>query len=160
MLGGLLGAIGAIIGSALGSAGLSTLCMFASGGLAFTLYRRGAAQTPIRAGKGAQVGALAGLLGAALMAFFGLLPLLSQAGRGEARRALLAKAQEMSAASADPAAQKVMEQLTAYISTDQGLIALSVLAVLMTAALFVGFSSLGGMIGAAMFGQEKPKREL
>jgi len=129
----------------------SWCCMLVAGALAVHFYRRRRPQTTVSSGMGARLGALSGLLGflfysvpqAIRLAFFQM---------GGAVREAMQKAMEQSAAqNPDPKAQELMRNL---MSPEALAAFLTVLVVLFLLA-FLACSSLGGMLGAWIWGNER-----
>jgi len=126
-------------------------CMLVAGALAVRLYRRRRPETTVSPGMGARLGVMSGLLGfffygvpqALRLAFFRL---------GGSVREAMQKAMEQSAAqSPDPKAQELIRNLMS-----PGALAafLTVLVVLFLVA-FLVCSSLGGAIGASIWGSKQ-----
>jgi len=144
----------AAVGTAIPVIPLAMLCMFASGGLAVTFYRRRAGQQPVTAWMGAKLGVAAGGLGFGLLAVLSTLRLFGAKERDVLREAFRAKMQETIEAASDPQVRHAMEQFRDYIGTDQGLILMVLIFLAVAAVLFLSFSALGGALGAALFGRD------
>jgi hypothetical protein len=129
----------------------SWCCMMVGGALAVRFYRRRRPQAGVSTGMGARLGAASGLLGF----FFYSIP---QALRlvffhmGGSLREAMQKAMEQSAAqSGDPKAQEMMRNLM----SPGALAALLTLLVVLFFLLFLALPSLGGAIGASVWGSKE-----
>jgi hypothetical protein len=149
----------AAVGTSVPVIPLAMLCMFASGGLAVTLYRRRVTAQTVTPWMGAKLGVLSGGLGFGLLALLSALRLFAAGERSELRAAFREKMQEAMANAADPDVRQAMEQFRNYISTDHGLILMVLLFLGIAAVLFLIFSALGGALGAALFGRDGGHRE-
>jgi hypothetical protein len=149
----------AAVGTSIPIIPLAMLCMFASGGLAVTLYRRRIGQGRVTPWMGARLGLLAGGLGFGLLALLSALRLFAASERTELRTAFREKMQEAMASPADPDMRQAMEQFRGYIATDHGLILVVLLCLLLAAMFFLLFSALGGALGAVLFGGENERKE-
>jgi hypothetical protein len=149
----------AAVGTSVPVIPLAMLCMFASGGLAVTLYRRRVTTQTVTPWMGAKLGVLSGGLGFGLLALLSALRLFAASERSELRTAFREKMQEAMANASDPDVRQAMEQFRNYISTDHGLILMVLLFLGIAAVLFLVFSALGGALGAALFGREVSRRE-
>jgi len=149
----------AAVGTSIPIIPLAMLCMFASGGLAVTLYRRRAGFGTVTPWMGAKLGLLAGGWGFGLLAILSTLRLFAASERTELRAAFREKMAEATSAAADPAVRQAMDQFRGYIATDHGLVIMVLIFLVIAAMFFLLFSALGGMLGAAMFGRESPRKE-
>jgi hypothetical protein len=149
----------AAVGTSIPVIPLAMLCMFASGGLAVTLYRRRAGYHTVTPWMGAKLGVLAGGLGFGLLAVLSALRLFASGERSELREAFRDKMQEAMASATDPDVRQAMEQFRNYIGTDHGLILMVLIFLAIAAVFFLVFSALGGALGAALFGRERSRRE-
>jgi hypothetical protein len=149
----------AAVGTSIPIIPLAMLCMFASGGLAVTLYRRRIGQGRVTPWMGARLGLLAGGLGFGLLAVLSALRLFAASERTELRTAFREKMQEAMASPADPDVRQAMEQFRGYIATDHGLILVVLLCLAVAAIFFLIFSALGGALGALLFGGESGRTE-
>ncbi len=149
----------AAVGTSIPVIPLAMLCMFASGGLAVTLYRRRAGYRPVTPWMGARVGLLAGGLGFGLLAMLSAFRLFAAGERMELRTAIREKMQEAAASAADPEVRQAMEQFRSYIATDHGLVLFVLLFLAIAALFFLLFSALGGALGAALFGRSSGRKE-
>jgi hypothetical protein len=138
---------------------LAMLCMFASGGLAVTLYRRRVGRGRVTPWMGARLGLLAGGLGFGLLALLSALRLFAASERTQLRAAFRDKMQEAMATAADPEVHQAMEQFRSYVATDNGLILVVLICLGIAAVFFLIFSALGGALGAALFGGESGRKE-
>jgi hypothetical protein len=149
----------AAVGTSIPIIPLAMLCMFASGGLAVTLYRRRVGHLRVTRWMGARLGLLAGGLGFGLLALMSTLRLFAASERTQLRTAFREKMQEAVASAADPQVRQTMEQLRSYIATDHGLILAVLICLAVAAVVFLLFSALGGALGAALFGRESGRKE-
>jgi hypothetical protein len=128
----------------------SWVCMTACGALAVLFYRRRRPDAPISAGIGARVGAVSGLLG---FVFYGLPQAIRLAffHLGGSIRDAMRKAMEQAAAqNPDPRAQEIIRNLLS-----PGVLAAFVTFLVVAFFLvFLIFSSLGGAIGASIWGSQ------
>ncbi len=138
---------------------LVMLCMFASGGLAVTLYRRRVAQRTVTPWMGAKLGLLAGGMGFGVRALLMVLALFGAEQRAEVRKLLMEKIQEAAASAADPESRQIMDQLRGYIGSDHGLVVLTLAGVALLGLFLLAFSGLGGALGAAVFGRASERKE-
>jgi hypothetical protein len=144
----------AAVGTSIPVIPISLLCMFASGGMAVTLYRRRAGQPPVTAWMGAKLGVLSGGLGFGVVAMLPMLGLMSSGGRSQMRELFEANTKHAMESAASPQAAQAMEQLRGYIATDHGLVLMVLLFLAIAATFFLMFSALGGALGAALFGRD------
>lgn len=135
------------------------LCMFASGGLAVTLYRRRIAYRTVTPGMGAKLGLLSGGMGFGLLALLSTFRLFAASERMQLRAAFHDKMQEAVSSAADPDVRQALEQFRSYIATDRGLILLVLFFLAIAAVFFLIFSSLGGALAAAIFGRDTTRKE-
>jgi len=149
----------AAVGTSIPVIPLAMLCMFASGGLAVTLYRRRAGYPRVLPAMGAKLGILAGGLGFGLLSLLSALRLFASSERSELRIAFRDKMQEAMASASDPQVRQAMEELRNYISTDRGLILMVLFFLAIAGLLFLVFAALGGALGAALFGRDGERRE-
>lgn len=150
----------AAVGTSVGVVPLAMLCMFAAGGLAVTLYRRRAGHHAVGAWMGAKVGMLAGGWGFGLLALLSAIQLFSASRLTELHRIFQEKMQEMMATNTEPETRQTLEQFRDYLGTDHGLIVVSLIGIVILGIVFVGFSALGGVLGAVLFGRERGRKEL
>jgi hypothetical protein len=149
----------AAVGTSIPIIPLAMLCMFASGGLAVTLYRRRAGHCTVTPWMGVKLGLLAGGLGFGLLAVLSTLRLFAATERIELRTAFREKLQEATAATPDPQVRQTMDQFRGYIATDHGLVIMVLIFLAVAAIFFLLFSALGGALGAALFGRESGRKE-
>jgi len=122
------------------------LGMLASGFLSVLFYRRRVPGADPRPGMGARLGAASGVLG---FAIFGVLSVLEMAffrSGGELRGALVQAVEQAAARNVDPQAQQMLQ----YLKTPQGLVVVMILGLIVMFFAFLIFSTLGGVLGAAM----------
>ncbi len=149
----------AAVGTSIPIVPLAMLCMFASGGLAVTLYRRRAGYLTVTPWMGAKLGLLAGGLGFGLLALLSTLRLFAAGERTELRSAFRDKIQDATATATDPDVRQAMEQFRGYIAGDRGLIIVVLIFLAIAALFFLIFSALGGALGAALFGRDSGSKE-
>ncbi len=149
----------AAVGTSIPIVPLAMLCMFASGGLAVTLYRRRVGYLTVTPWMGAKLGLLAGGLGFGLLALLSTFRLFAANERIELRSAFRDKIQEATANAADPDVRQAMEQFRGYIASDHGLVIVVLIFLAIAAIFFLIFSALGGALGAALFGRESGRKE-
>jgi hypothetical protein len=149
----------AAVGTSIPIIPLAMLCMFASGGLAVTLYRRRSGYRAVTPWMGAKLGLLAGGLGFGLLAVLSTFRLFASSERTELRTAFREKLQEATANAADADVRQAMEQFRGYIASDHGLIIVVLIFLAIAAIFFLIFSALGGALGAALFGRESGHKE-
>ena len=111
------------------------------------------APRPVRSGEGAQIGAVAGLIAAGVYLLVNI-PLIIFAVGERVQRALLDR---LAVSSGNPdiqeLARKTIEALEASVNQTPAQRLVSSLPVLIVVAvLFIGFSTLGGLLGVALFG--------
>ncbi len=155
----LMAGLVAAVGSSVPMIPLVMLCMFASGGLAVTLYRRRVAQRTVTPWMGAKLGLLAGGMGFGVRALLMVLALFGAEQRAEVRKLLMEKIQEAAASAADPESRQIMDQLRGYIGSDHGLVVLTLAGVALLGLFLLAFSGLGGALGAAVFGRASERKE-
>lgn len=155
MVAGLLAAVGTMIPIV----PLAMLCMFASGGLAVTLYRRRAGYSPVSPWMGAKLGLLAGGWGFGLLALLSSFRLFAISERTELRAAFSQKMQEALTTATDPDARLMINRFRDYIATDRGLILMVLFFLAIAAVFFLLFSALGGVLGAALFGRDTGRKQ-
>lgn len=149
----------AAVGTSIPIIPLAMLCMFASGGLAVTLYRRRAGHHPVSPWMGSKLGLLAGGWGFGLLAILSTFRLFSASERTELRTAFRGKLQEAVASTPDPNVRQAMEGFGAYFATDHGLIVMVMIFLAIAAVFFLAVSALGGALGAALFGRDASHKE-
>jgi len=149
----------AAVGSSIPVVPLAMLCMFASGGLAVTLYRRRAGHALVTPWMGAKLGVMAGGFGFGLLALLSILRLFAASARTELRAAFRDKIQEAIANASDPSVQQAMNEFHNYIATDRGLIAMVLVFVVIAAVFFLIVSALGGALGAVLFGRDRTHKQ-
>ncbi len=149
----------AAVGTSIPIIPLAMLCMFASGGLAVTLYRRRAGFRTVTPWMGIKLGLLAGGSGFGLLAVLSTLRLFASSERMHLRTAFRDKLQEATAATADPEVRQAMEQFRGYIATDHGLVIMVLVFLAIAAIFFLIFSAMGGALGAFLFGRETVRKD-
>ncbi|MGC2321444.1 MAG: hypothetical protein WA463_02330 [Terriglobales bacterium] len=149
-------AVGLVLHLGQGPIGLLLLlgswaCMLAAGAAAVRLYRRRRPEAVISTGMGARLGILSGLLG---FLFYSVPQALRLAlfHSGAAIRETMQKAVEQAATqSPDPRAQEMMRNFM----SPGALAAIFTFLVMLFFLVFLVFSSLGGVIGAAIWGDKR-----
>jgi cytochrome c556 len=149
----------AAVGTSIPVIPLAMLCMFASGGLAVTLYRRRAGFQRVTPVMGAKLGILAGGLGFGVLSILSGVRLIASSERDELRVAFQQKMQDAMSTSADPQVRQAMEEFRNYIATDHGLILMVLLFLAIAAVVFLVFAALGGVLGAVLFGRDGARRQ-
>jgi len=149
----------AAVGTSIPIIPLAMLCMFASGGLAVTLYRRRAGYRTVTPWMGAKLGVLSGGTGFGLLALLSTFRLFAASERRELRTQFRDKMQEAIGSTPDPNVRQAMEQFRGYIATDHGLVLLVIFFLCVAAVFFLTFSALGGALGAALFGRDGARKE-
>ena len=130
----------------------SCACMVAGGAAAVRIYRRRVPLTGLSAGMGARLGVVSGLVGFLLYSVPQAIR-LAVFHSGAAIRATMQKAMEQAAnQSPDPRAQEMMRNLM----SPGALAAIFTFLVVVFFLVFLVFSSLGGVIGAALWGNKEP----
>jgi uncharacterized protein involved in cysteine biosynthesis len=148
----------AAVGTSIPIIPLAMLCMFASGGLTVTLYRRRAGYRTVTPWMGAKLGLLAGGWGFGLLAVLSTFRLFAASERTELRAAFREKLSEATSSTVDPGVRQAMEQFRGYIASDHGLVIMVLFFLVVAAVFFLIFSALGGALGAAMFGRESGRK--
>jgi uncharacterized membrane-anchored protein YitT (DUF2179 family) len=108
---------------------------------------------PVKSGEGAQVGAIAGLIAAAVYLVINIPLIIFAVGE----RLNLAILERFAAMNSNPEFQELMQRAleeSANRSAGQRLVA-SLPVLFVSALLFVGFSALGGLLGVALFEKRK-----
>jgi hypothetical protein len=149
----------AAVGTSIPYVPIAMLCMFASGGLAVTLYRRRAGHPRVSPWMGAKLGVMAGATGFGLLALLSTIRLFSASERSQLRAAFSEKMQQAVATATDPEVRQAMQEFRNYIATDRGLIAMVLVFVVIAAIFFLIVSALGGALGAILFGRESGHKE-
>lgn len=127
----------------LGAFGLG---MIASGVLAVLFYRRRRLGMGLTPAAGAKLGALSGIFGFAIFAFFTALEVLVFHSGGQLRTALLEAVQQSAARTSDPQAQQVL----AYLKSPPGLALVMAMGLAVMLVFFLLLSSAGGALTAAL----------
>ena len=150
--GALLCGVGAAILSAVPIVSVGCcLWMLGAGALCVSLYQKRVPGTPITAGMGMKLGALAGLFGFVVNAIVTTVSFVTLRSTGDFRKTMEDQMQKQLASNPDPKVQAMMEQMFSWMSTPQGAATLIVLVLLVMGALFIVFSAAGGALGASMF---------
>jgi hypothetical protein len=122
------------------------LGMIVAGALAVLLYRRRAASFDVTAGAGAKLGVASGAIGFAFFAIFTAIEVLVFHSGNEINAAMRQAVNQAAARSSDPQAQQALQ----YLKTPQGLALVMALGLAAIFCIFLIFSSIGGVIGAAL----------
>ena len=128
----------------------SWCCMILAGALAVRFYRRRRPEAAISPGMGARLGVVSGMVG---FSSYGVLQSLRLAlfhGGGEVREAMQKAIEQSAARSPDPAAQDMARNLLSPV----GLAAIFTVVVVIILLIFLVLSSLGGAIGASIWGNK------
>jgi uncharacterized protein involved in cysteine biosynthesis len=149
----------AAVGTSIPIIPLAMLCMFASGGLAVTIYRRRSGHRPVSPWMGSKLGLLAGGWGFGLLAILSTFRLFGAGERNELRVAFRGKLQEAVASTPDPSVRQAMEGFGSYIASEHGLIVMVLIFLAIAAVFFLAVSALGGALGAALFGRDGGHKE-
>jgi uncharacterized protein involved in cysteine biosynthesis len=120
-----------------------------SGIVAVAMYARRVRPMPLPPGAGTRIGALTGVLGFVLVCLLSSLQLMMRGGAEF--RSLLQEQLRHSSAAADPAVQQWVD----YFLSPGGMMVMMLISLVFTFALFVGLSSVGGMIGARISGRRR-----
>jgi hypothetical protein len=125
--------------------------MLGGGLLAVVIYQAGKNGERVTAGIGARLGAAAGLIGFVIFATLSGLGLIASRGSEELRNALREQLQQSAMRSGDPHAMELVQRFM----TPEGTVVLVVVGMVLMLAAFLLVSSVGGMIGAMLFGNKK-----
>jgi hypothetical protein len=123
------------------------------GVLAVVLYKRRMPEAILSSSAGARIGALAGLFGFVLFAISNAIYFVSM-GSGKVRELVQQSLQQAAARNPAPEAQAMVQRLM----SPEGIALMMAIVFALFMAVFVGFSSIGGAIGAAMTRPKEPKR--
>jgi len=123
-----------------------------AGVLAVVLYKRRVPETTVSRGAGARVGAVTGLFGFVLFAILTAIN-LAALGSGKIHQMMQQAFQQAAARNPNPEAQAMMQRFM----TPEGIAIMFVIVFIFFLMIFVGFSSLGGAIGAALTRPRAPK---
>lgn len=122
------------------------VALLAAGLLAVGLYRRRIPGIPLKAGAGAQLGAVSGLICFAILGTFVSVALLTTDIGAKVREQVFEAIRQASARSTDPQVQAAMENF----KTPQGFVVLIAFGVVFMFLLFVVLASIGGAVGAVV----------
>ena len=122
----------------------------AAGAFAVALYRRRVPATTLTPGLGARIGAITGLFGFGVFAVLLSLSMLASRGSGRFRQMLQQVIEQAASRNPDPQVQEAMQRLM----SPAGLAILVTLALIMFLVIFLALSSLGGALGARIFGKK------
>jgi hypothetical protein len=124
-----------------------------AGGLAVVFYRQRNPLAPIRPGIGAQLGALAGVLGFGMAMVLSAFVVAALHKAPDIRKVLLESVQQSAARYSDPQYQAALD----LMRSPAGLVAMMVFALILGFFLCVVFSSLGGALTAALLARRDPR---
>lgn len=147
LVGGLI--IGLLSSIPLINAGNLCCCLWVllGGAIAARMLIKRSPILPITTGEGAEVGALAGVVGSGIVLLIGVpLNLLLTGSNSESLR-------QMADAANDPALRELILQVAGMMRDHSFLFAL--LAWFMWSILYIAFATIGGMLGVAMFEKRK-----
>jgi hypothetical protein len=125
------------------------IALVGAGFFAVALYRRNSPGIIVRAGAGARLGALSGLLCSAMTAVLGALRVTVLHEGGEIRKFLLDLIQQTALRYPDPQHQADLELLR----SPTGMVALMIFILIAGFGLFLTFGTLGGVLGGAVLGR-------
>lgn len=146
-----LGLFVALIFSFLFRGGLP-LGMLATGYCYVYLYHRRHPISRLTLGLGARLGAFSGALGFAILSVACAAAALISHSGAEIHAVILKAVQDYSQRNPDPQLQQILQ----FYSSREGFTLMLALGAVMTFALFLALSSLGGMIGAAVLRRKPP----
>jgi uncharacterized protein involved in cysteine biosynthesis len=129
------------------------LGMLAAGYLSARLYQRRSAAAILTPGMGVRLGAVAGILGFVFFTIFTAVEVLVFHTGGELHDALIQAVQQSISRTSDPQAQQALE----YLKSPPGLALVMTMGLALMFVVFVLFSSVGGVIGAALL-RRRPRR--
>lgn len=132
-----------------GAVGLGIL---AAGYIAVRLYQRRVAGAMLTSGTGARLGAVAGVLGFVFFTIFTAVEVLVFHAGGELHDALIQAVQQSISRTSDPQAQQALQ----YLKSPPGLALIMTMGLALMFVIFLLFSSVGGVIGAAHL-RRKPR---
>jgi len=142
--------LAALVASLLMSLGLNVfVAMLSVGFLAVVFYRQRQPGTVVKAGTGAGIGAVSGLLWFAISAIFQTLLTVYLHKWPELRSEMLKKMQEAAATSSDPQVQTLFE----YFKTPSGFTVLLVAALVFLLFVAILLGTLGGVLGGVVLGR-------
>jgi hypothetical protein len=118
----------------------------AAGALAVLFYNRRRPGTELTGGAGARIGAVAGLFAFVLFAVLMGAQLAAMSGGGKLRENMMQVMQQSAARNPSPEAQEMMQKLM----TPEGIALMVVIVFIMFLVMFVGLSSIGGVLGARL----------
>lgn len=122
------------------------------GALSVRIYRA-RTKSLVTPGMGAKLGAFAGFFASLLDALMVVAVFTLQRSTVQDT---MRKAMEISGRNADPQSMKVMQDLINGLSTPGGMAAFALIVILFFFGLSLVFTALGGLIGAAFFGKDRP----
>jgi hypothetical protein len=150
--------LGLLIGSILSGIlqGAFALAMVPAGFLSVYFYHRRNPLVGLTVGLGARLGAISGALGFGILGIVSAVATFMVYSVGEIRALVLKAVQEYLSRNVDPQMQQVqMQQFLEIYNSRQGFILMLVLGSIVMFIIFLALSSIGGIIGAAVFRRKK-----
>jgi hypothetical protein len=145
-------ALAALVACLLMALGLNLLvAMISVGFLAVVFYRPQRRDAAIKAGTGARLGALSGLLWFAISSIYEALVVILFHKGDELRKELLAAIAQAASRSSDPQTLAVFDRL----KTPEGLQFMMIFFIVFGFFMAILLASLGGALGASLFGRQK-----
>ena len=134
------------------------LWMLGAGALSVALYQRRMPGTMVAPGMGMRLGALAGAFAFMINAVVTTLSFVFFRSSSNLRRAMQEQMEKQIASNPDPKAQELGHRIVDLMTTPQGVATLIVVGLMVMAVMFVLFCSVGGALGASMFGRRREFR--
>lgn len=125
----------------------------AAGALAVLFYKRRQSGAELSGGDGARVGAVAGLFAFAMFAVLMGMQMAAMSGSGKFRDMMTQALQQSAARNPSPEAQDMVQKFL----TPEGIAVMVVLVFVMFLVMFVGLSSIGGVLGARLLKKRENK---
>jgi hypothetical protein len=145
-------ALAALVACLLMALGLNLLvAMISVGFLAVVFYRPQRRDSAIKAGTGARLGALSGLLWFAISSIYEALVVIVFHKGDELRKQLLAAIEQAAGRTSDPQTLAVFDRL----KTPEGLEFMMIFFIIFGFFMAIMLASLGGALGASLFGRQK-----
>lgn len=145
-------ALAALVASLLMALGLNPfVAMISVGFLAVVFYRQQRREAEMKAGTGARLGALSGLLWFAISSIFEALTVIFLHKGDEIRKGLTAVIERAASRTSDPQTLAVFDRL----KTPQGLEFLMIFGIVFGFFTAVVLAALGGALGAAVLGRQR-----
>ena len=134
------------------------LWILGAGALSASLYQKNVPNTVVTPGMGMKIGALAGLFGFLINGILTTLTFVVFRSNSDFRQAMQEQMNKQMAASPDPKAQQMMQQMMDWLSTPAGMAVFLVIVMVVLAVVFVLFSAAGGALGMSMLGRRPQQR--